>query len=59
MKTSSNLFTSITIEKLKSLTTVVNETVANQVAEGKAFKAVDLWKIQSSRKMATRKRMFA
>lgn len=61
MKTSSNLFASISVENLKSLTSVVTETVAQGVknAEIKAFKAVDLWRIQSLRKSASRKRMFA
>ncbi|HOA39221.1 MAG TPA: hypothetical protein PLQ32_12405 [Flavihumibacter sp.] len=51
-----NLFQPISKESLIALTTEVKETVA-EVNNSRSFKAVDLWKIQSStRKFATRSR---
>ncbi|MFT4022511.1 MAG: hypothetical protein QM664_01855 [Flavihumibacter sp.] len=52
----SNLFQPLSKETLKTLTTEVKETIA-EVNTSRSFKAVDLWKIQSSnRKLATRSR---
>lgn len=50
-----DLFAPLSENSLKSLTAEVKETVANVTVKSN-FKAVDLWKIQSTRKLATRSR---
>lgn len=54
-----NLFTSISKEETKNLTSVVNETIAFGHNQEKAFRAVDLWNIQRQRRSSLQRRHFA
>ncbi|MCA0396524.1 MAG: hypothetical protein LCH51_03915 [Bacteroidetes bacterium] len=56
MKTTSNqLFPAISISNFNALTQVVRETIAAD-HDSKAFKAVNLWKVQQKRRPAFTKR---
>jgi len=54
-----NLFTSISKEESKNLTTVVNETISFGHNQEKEFRAVDLWNIQRQRRSSLQRRHFA
>jgi hypothetical protein len=54
-----SLFTSISKAATKKLTAVVNETLAFNVIQTKAFTAADLWNIQRQRKSSLQRRHYA
>ena len=57
-KQSNNLFTTISTEMVKNLTTVVEETLATGYNQSKTkiFTAADLWNIQRQGKSRTQRR---
>jgi len=57
-KQSENTFTHLSDERVKKLTTVVNETLAIGFSRAKAFSAVDLWNIQRRSKTMMQRRSF-
>ncbi len=60
MNTKNNqLFTSLSKEETKSLTTVVNETIALDAMINEPFTAADLWNIQRSRRSTLQRRHYA
>ncbi len=60
MNTKNNqLFTSLSKEETKSLTTVVNETIAFDALVNKPFTAAELWNIQRSRRSSLQRRHYA
>ena len=57
-KQTENPFTQLSDERVKNLTTVVNETLAVGFSQPKAFSTVDLWNIQRRSKTMMQRRSF-
>lgn len=57
-KQSQNTFTHLSDVHVKSLTTVVNETLAVGSSQPKAFSTVDLWNIQRRSRTIMQRRSF-
>ena len=54
-----SLFPAISKAETKKLTTIVNETLACDTHEKKAFTAADLWNIQRQKRSIVQRRYFA
>jgi len=54
-----NLFTAISNNETKELTTVVKETLAFGINHGKTFTAADLWNIQRQKRSILQRKRFA
>ena len=54
-----NLFATISKEETMNLTAVVNETLAINIQQHKAFTAADLWAIQRRRRSFVQRRFNA
>ena len=54
-----NLFSQISEEQVKNLTTVINETVAFEITQShnRVFTAADLWNIQRNKRSVSGRRM--